>query len=175
MVSTNGFSTARLDVEHWDHMVNCSLGRQNLIDELAEVLTPGVLDGLPEPLHLIEGLDPISMWIEERDAECEVLTIRVRLDGSLIGVLITAPFSEMNDQHTIHLGYLLREECWGRGYASELVVGFVDWHRALGTRGQIRGGVAQRNAASVRVMEKAGFKRLLHLTSDETEMFCLKL
>ena len=56
--------------------------------------TPKVFGGLPESLHLIKDVDAVSLWIEDRAAECEVLTIRSRFNKELVGLLITAPFPE---------------------------------------------------------------------------------
>jgi len=175
MISQNSFLTERLEVQHWRVLLDCLTGRQVLICELSTILTPQVFRDLPESLHLIKDVDAISLWIEDRAAECEVLTIRSRLDNELVGLLITAPFPEADGRVTFHLCYLIGEAYWGRGYASELVQGFVDWHRRLGTRGQLRGGVVPTNVASMRVMEKAGFERLPHLSCQATEMFGLRL
>lgn len=175
MISQNSFLTERLEVEHWRILLDCSAGRQVLIWELSAILTPKVLEGFPEPLHLIKDADAVSLWIEDRAAECEVLTIRSQRDKGLVGLLITAPFPEADKTVTIHLGYLIGEAHWGKGFASELVKGFIDLHRRLGTRGQLRGGVVPTNVASIRVMEKAGFERMPHLSSQATEMFRLQL
>ena len=59
----------------------------------------------------------------------------------------------------VRLGYLLAEDAWGQGYASELVEGFVRWCRQHPPIASIAGGVARDNVASVRVLTKNGFQR----------------
>jgi RimJ/RimL family protein N-acetyltransferase len=57
----------------------------------------------------------------------------------------------------VRLGYLLAEWGWGKGLASELVGGFLDWCRHLPDPLRVIAGVAQSNAASARVLLGNGF------------------
>ena len=59
----------------------------------------------------------------------------------------------------IRLGYLVARSAWGKGFATELVQGFVTWCRADPSCVSIKGGVARDNYASARVLEKNGFRR----------------
>ncbi|MDR2505574.1 MAG: GNAT family N-acetyltransferase [Oscillospiraceae bacterium] len=52
-------------------------------------------------------------------------------------------------------GYCVREDLWGKGYATEIVKALIDFAAAHGIR-KFQGTVAQENIASVRVMEKVG-------------------
>jgi ribosomal-protein-alanine N-acetyltransferase len=61
------------------------------------------------------------------------------------------------------LGYTLLPEAWGRGLATELATALVAWHRAhplvdptTGLPGDLTAYAALENAASCRVLEKAG-------------------
>lgn len=58
----------------------------------------------------------------------------------------------------LRLGYLIVESRWGRGYATELLQGLVEWVRIAPFR-RIVAGVASDNVASKRVLEKSGFVR----------------
>ena len=62
------------------------------------------------------------------------------------------------DSGELRLGYLVSESQWGRGFATELVRGVVNWVRVRGFR-SIIAGVAKGNASSIRVLEKTGFSR----------------
>ena len=53
----------------------------------------------------------------------------------------------------VRLGYLLAENAWGKGFASELIEGFVDWCRGQEAITSLAGGVEADNAASRRVLE----------------------
>lgn len=62
------------------------------------------------------------------------------------------------------LGYWLGEPHWGRGYAPEAAIGLVQAAGAAGMS-EICARVLQSNPASIRVLEKAGFKTIEHTTS----------
>ncbi|MFW8594858.1 GNAT family N-acetyltransferase [Cribrihabitans neustonicus] len=53
------------------------------------------------------------------------------------------------------LGYLLAEDVWGRGLAGELLAALQAHFHGSGVT--LRGGVMQANAASARVLARAGF------------------
>ncbi|GAB5449166.1 GNAT family N-acetyltransferase [Gymnodinialimonas sp.] len=127
------FETERLRVRPWSSAHSS--------EALAAVLTPAVLAPLPPPL---QKMDP-EAWIAERLAESDVYAVEA--EGRLIGVMLLAPLE------VPHLGYLLAEHAWGKGYATELVRGVA----AAIPGGALRAGVARDNPASIRVLEKAGF------------------
>lgn len=56
----------------------------------------------------------------------------------------------------VEVGYWVRRDAWGRGYATEAVHGLVDVARMLGHR-RLVGGHFIDNPASGRVLRKAGF------------------
>jgi RimJ/RimL family protein N-acetyltransferase len=65
-----------------------------------------------------------------------------------------------------HLGYIFDPDHSGRGYASEAVAAVVDHSfRRLGVR-RITAGCFADNAASVRILEKAGMRREQHGVGD---------
>jgi len=53
-------------------------------------------------------------------------------------------------------GFLLDPAYWGRGLASEALAAFVERRRALGST-ELTADVDPRNAASIRLLERAGF------------------
>ncbi len=77
-----------------------------------------------------------------------------RKDGTHIGELC---FKGLSEDGTAEIGYGIAEEHQGRGYATEAVSAAADW--ALGQPGVIgiTAEVEASNAASRRVLEKAGF------------------
>ena len=83
--------------------------------------------------------------------------------GTFLGWLHLRPVAEHPDW--FDLGYRLRREVWGRGYASEAAAALM--HRAFTTLGAQRvvAHALEANAASRRVMEKLGMRlceRYLH-------------
>lgn len=59
----------------------------------------------------------------------------------------------------IELGYVIAPECWNRGYCTEAVRALIAALFALGYD-EVTAGAFEHNAASMRVMEKAGMARL---------------
>lgn len=163
----------RLRVQNWSEKVSNGEQRRQLIDELKDVLTPAVLQHLPEPLQIHDSGSAIKDWIEERAAESEVLTVRDRADDNLLGLLILAEFLEPETLKTVHLGYLFCEHAWGQGYATELISGLITWYRADCQSVQLYGGVETGNPASARVLVKNGFELDEGLSNSTTEMFGL--
>ena len=83
-------------------------------------------------------------------------------------------FGTPADEKRCHIGYLLAEPTWGKGYATELVTGLVEALRSEAPM-TLLGGVDTKNPASARVLEKAGFRLSAELSDDETSIFALEL
>lgn len=175
MSNTAGFKTERMQINTWAECLNDAHQRQKLIAELAAVLTPPVLRHLPEPLQLSDGQQAIDDWISARAAESDVMTIRDQANSDLLGLLILAEFSDPDAVTTVHLGYLFAETAWGKGCATELLSGLIDWYRARARPVQLLGGVELGNAASARVLQKNGFEKAADLSGATTDMFRLVL
>lgn len=75
-----------------------------------------------------------------------------------VGLLVLAQVSDTGPGIDLRIGYLLAEHTWGRGLATELVAGLVDWARAQPEIRTVTGGVDTENRASVRILEKCGFE-----------------
>lgn len=63
------------------------------------------------------------------------------------------------------LGYWLGEPYWGQGYAPEAVIALLDAVRSTDRIPQVDARVLAHNAASIRVLEKAGFVVVEHAHS----------
>lgn len=93
----------------------------------------------------------------ERD-QAYVYAVRLRENGQLLGRaaltgIARGPFQNAN------LGYFLDEAHNGRGYMTEAVKGVLELaFDKLGLH-RVQAGVMPRNAPSLRVLEKAGFRR----------------
>jgi RimJ/RimL family protein N-acetyltransferase len=107
-------------------------------------------------------------WIRDRDREGTQLLVTSRSSGEPVGLLLLHEERRSGGGVAWRLGYLLAESQWGRGLASELVGGFVEWARNQGP-GSIVAGVSVTNPASIRVLEKSGFT--LAADVDATERF----
>ena len=88
---------------------------------------------------------------------------------ALIGLMFLTP-SLNNDSH---LGYLLGQSAWGKGFASELLAGLVLHVPKTGFR--LLGGVGRENPASAHALRNTGFQLVPDLSDTETEMFGITL
>jgi RimJ/RimL family protein N-acetyltransferase len=62
------------------------------------------------------------------------------------------------DGDSIEITYVLRREHWGRGLAGEIVAALVEHAFAVRGLPELRATIDPRNAASRRVVERAGFR-----------------
>jgi RimJ/RimL family protein N-acetyltransferase len=100
----------------------------------------------------------------KRHAEAETLFqwgIALREDDLVIG---TCTLFRIHREHRRgELGYILHRDFWGRGFATEALTALVE--HSFGTLGlhRLEADVDPRNAGSIRLVERLGFKREGHL------------
>lgn len=75
----------------------------------------------------------------------------IYLEDQLIGFLNDCGF----DDEQIEVGYVIRPECWGRGYATEALRAVIEELWTMGFQ-RVTAGFFEENTASRRVMEKSG-------------------
>lgn len=127
---------------------------------------PAIVRNVNRP-EVARMLESVSLPFTEADAlarievrQCDetrfTFAIRERATGDVIGEIAAAG----TDGGTPRLGYHIRPESWGRGYASEAVGAALD--HAFGALGwsQIEADSFDDNTASVRILERAGFIRI---------------
>lgn len=72
------------------------------------------------------------------------------------GVLLGGTGLEFETTTRAETGYVLAQDAWGHGYATEALVAMVDLARSLGVL-ELTAGVHPDHQASIRVLEKGGF------------------
>ncbi len=126
--------------------------------DLELLFAPEVTRWLPGGFHGLADDAARRQFLEAMSGEAE--TVALFADGWGIGLLILSyedtGRSEPGRRPTRHIGYLLAQHVWGQGYASALLQAVQALFRGSGTI--ISGGVMDENAASARVLEKAGFR-----------------
>ncbi|MEX0298373.1 MAG: GNAT family N-acetyltransferase, partial [Kordiimonas sp.] len=135
-----------------------------------QMLTPDVLAFLPPSMQVEDKA--ASEWIAERNTESIVLAAQDRQTNTLLGLLILTEFMK---PYTIEvrLGYLFAKQHWGKGYATELLHGLIDWCNQTNRPMKLLGGVVKDNKPSAKVLEKAGFG-IDHTLSSPTTFFYRK-
>ncbi|BCB42057.1 hypothetical protein VagYM19_12470 [Vibrio alginolyticus] len=74
-------------------------------------------------------------------------------EQELIGFL----FAYVESESEAHIGYLLSEEYWGKGLASELLKSFIEEIVETESWLKLVGGVEKSNVASANLLKKLGF------------------
>ena len=128
--------------------------RQEDLDAVAAIW--GDIDGgkyMPDPYYK-SGAEIAE--ILEDDPHCPVyylVAFRIGFD-EIIGTCSLG--FENADTNEYSIGYDVKKDYWGNGYAGEMVHALIDFARELGIK-SITAPVAKANKASNRVMEKCGF------------------
>jgi len=160
------FETARLSVADWHAQ---SDDTDSLIQVVRDMLAPGVTEQLPESWRGPYSVERAVNWVHDRDDEGTQLL--ARSSDTLEPVALLLLHEEAAAARTaVRVGYLVAEQQWGKGFASELLGGLIDWARASGVT-SIVAGVARGNGASIRVLEKCGLTRLEDESPNGTELF----
>ena len=147
------YLTDRLLVNEWKSFTKDEWPLQDLTTAVLGILTESVTETLPPSWQGPYTPTRAQRWIQERNSEGVTLLAVDKQSHQALGMLI---LYEIENSGDLRLGYMLAESCWGRGYASELIEGFVAWCRTYNIR-SVTGGVERGNVASRRVLEKCGF------------------
>ena len=165
------FETPRLRAVGWHTPSSVPDHGSRVPQVVRDFLTPRVTAQLPETWQGPYSEQRAIEWIRDRDAEGTQLLATSRSSDEPIGlVLLYETTGASPPAPELRLGYLITESEWGKGYASELVCGLVDWARDR-SFGSITAGVLAENLPSVRVLEKCGFSRGDDEDSSGTELF----
>lgn len=100
----------------------------------------------PEYIKMLEGLPD--------DEECCYLIPVFKDSLERVG---TCSFIISDDQETFDIAYCVHKDFWGKGYATEIAMGLIDYARCKGVK-RVTILVSQENTASKRVAEKCGGK-----------------
>lgn len=140
----------------------CKIRKWALSDakELAAALSnkkvqDNLRDGLPYPYTEQDGTDYISAMLsaDENETFAFAITVNEKVAGS-IGI-----FRQGNiHRQTAELGYYIAEEYWGRGIMTEAVKQICGYVFDKSDMIRIYAEPFAYNAASCRVLEKAGFQ-----------------
>ena len=164
------YSTHRLLVSEWHSIAPGEWNAKELEEIVLEILMPSVTRSLPPAWQGTYSPERANNWIKQRDAEGITLMVIEKSTLSAIGLVIL--FTDSSGRN-LRLGYLLAESVWGKGYASELIQGFVRWC-ANNNIASVTGGVDAENIASRRVLEKNGFIREAEPSEGDEQMFVWK-
>lgn len=153
------FETDRLVVNEWHAWAKVDRSGTTLSQMVASIMTEPVTRSLPAHWHGAYDEERVKSWIAERVNDGPTLLVADRSTDEVVGLVILHEIeSDEPGSVDVRLGYMLAESAWGKGLASELIGGLVNWCRAHGGVRSLSGGVAADNPASMRVLEKNDFR-----------------
>ncbi len=101
----------------------------------------------------VESVDEIkSICQNNRDSHGYLTVATLKGTGEIIG---TCCFGPTNKKDEWGFGYSIRQNCWGKGYATEIVKAVIKFGCSIGITDFIS-GCAIENTASGRILEKCG-------------------
>ena len=111
------------------------------------------LSRLPSPYTRADAIAFVEIYAQRPDERPYAITTE---KGELLGIV---GFSYAMGQHP-ELGYWLGEPHWGKGIMSEAAKALLEAAFATDHYPVVRARALQSNTASIRVLEKAGFKNI---------------
>ncbi len=143
------YSTQRIDV--------IELASAEQIDafaqELSDILTPAVVSYLPPFFARVRDRESARDLLENMLKQSRVYCLCSRANRELMGLV----FASIDIQHSTNIGYLLAEQFWGQGVATELMTAFVEQYAPQQQWQTLIAGVDKGNEASIKLLNKLGF------------------
>jgi [ribosomal protein S5]-alanine N-acetyltransferase len=135
-------------------------------DMVIEILSDSTTKYLPPDWQCLSTDRQIVEWITHRLKDGLMCTVCLRSLKQTAGFLFVYGLVEQEDDNSVRIGYVISEQFWGRGIASELVEGLLNACRNIGNIATVIGGVDSDNIGSKKVLIKNGFT----LSSCENSM-----
>ncbi|ESP91209.1 GNAT family N-acetyltransferase [Pseudoalteromonas luteoviolacea] len=148
------FQTSRLDF----YTCSALLETPECATSIVKILTPSVVSFLPQDWQSPPQDCDAHHWLNGKLKEAEIY-IAVPKSSPLnstfhpIGLAIVH-----SEQYSAHLGYLVAEQDWGKGYGTELLSGVMGYLRQNTPIKTVHAGVDPNNLGSIRALEKCRFE-----------------
>lgn len=165
------FTTERLLIKSVQSQIVDDDSKRLYTRKVRELLTPAVTRSLPGEWQDISSDKEASNWWQQRIEECSFLSIQLKSNNEIIGFVFIYDNAAKQVQLDLHIGYLLGEPYWAKGYGSELIKGLVNWAYLDKNIHSLVGGVEVNNIGSIKVMEKNGFSRSKLDRPDQNVIF----
>ncbi len=168
------YTTQRLILKEWQSYSPQELKNTPLQEIIQAMLIPEITADFPIMWRGKYNIKRTKFWIEERDREGTTLLALEKYTHKPIGFLHFFYVGKPQEHKNLRLGYIITKEEWNRGYATEIVNGFIQRlkHESIGA---LYAGVSPKNSASKKVLEKCGFKSNKKDTNAEDLLFELSL
>jgi len=118
-----------------------------------ELLSPKVTEYLPPYFNNINSILSAKEWVEKMMSESRLFIVKHTDTNTIIGFIF---IFNRNDTDA-HIGYLLGESYWGKGYAAELLKGLIYFITHENKVNRLIAGVSTNNIASCKLLKKLDF------------------
>lgn len=146
------FKTSRLVVDEINSQLIEKISDEFFLSIL-KILTPSVVKDLPPYFNNVLTLSDAKAWVDKMACESQFLTVTFAEKPELIGFI----FIYKGENSEAHIGYLLKEDYWGKGLAKELLSEFICWCKTQTNCSKLVGGVSKDNLVSSNLLIKLGF------------------
>ena len=152
----SSYQTTRLQI---DEIFN-SNQTPEFLASVMEILTPSVVGNLPPYFQNVNSIASAQEWLNHVVSDGRLFIVKPIGDSKAIGFV----FLSTENCADTHIGYLLGESFWGKGYATEILKGLIDFIESEDQVTRLIAGVATDNVASIKLLQKLGF---IHSTSED--------
>jgi len=143
------YQTSRLSVDE----VFSDTQETEILVSITELLTSKVVENLPPYFRNINSILDAQEWFNKMVSESRLFMVKDTGTNTIIGFV----FVFVGNNADAHIGYLLGESYWGKGYATELLKGLIDFIKHENKIKRLIAGVATNNIVSSKLLDKLGF------------------
>lgn len=115
------------------------------------------------PYSTWHGWQDAEQWLDMMhqrrvEEEAQIFSLKRKIDDAFIGTSLV--FNANKSAKDLNIGYVLKAQYWGQGYASEAIHALTDGLLSMNGIPQLKATVQEGNAASVSVLLKLGFNEV---------------
>jgi len=167
------FMTKRLLVKEWHSFDPAEINQTELADTVADILLPEITADFPAIWQGKYTKKRAKFWIEERDSEGTTILAVEKKTKNPIGFLHFFGVGDKSKGIQLRLGYTITKTMWKKGYATELVEGFILWCKKNSVP-TLSATVNHNNKASIKVLQKNNFTTQARDTNGLDYLFMLE-
>ena len=149
------YQTSRLQINE----ILSSNQEPDFLASVMEILTPKVVVNLPPYFENVDSISSAQKWLKTIISDGRLFIVNLTGNCKTIGFV----FLSTENNGDTHIGYLLGELNWGKGYATELLKSLIQFLESEAQITRLIAGVAAENVASITLLNKLGF---IHSSSE---------
>lgn len=141
---------------------------QDLIDLQQDYSVMRYITGKPMETEMI--VEELKRDMEQYESDNPWITVMGIVEKSTRAFLGTVALYFSEEKHW-EIGYRILPRYWGQGYATEAVLGLLDYVKTKGKPNVVYGAAVRENTASIKVMEHVGMQFTREYYIDAENVF----